>query len=253
MGSSTRSRPVTRRQRFRTACCAPISEASTANSRTGRLPGPEATNGELQDQRGAEPLQVEPRSPSAAARAPSPLARRLASARPCRGPPALLRPSRAGLPGRAPPRDPHPALRKPRRPPAGLLRRRRGRARGGARRSDGLGPSGNSLCPPPPFRKTHRPVLANSCPRARLPRPQRRTRAHSQPTRGRFQKVSLGLSPLWKHTFGICKTTSDRKLDKRTSDGSGVAKTPVPALSRPICQAAGVVTLTPPRPRWGRG
>lgn len=47
----------------------------------------------------------------------------------------------------------------------------------GAGRGDRLGPSGNSLGALPPFRKTHRPLLlANSRPRAGLPRPQGRTR-----------------------------------------------------------------------------
>lgn len=116
--------------------------------------------------------------PSAPAQAPAPLARRPASAPTApRLPPAAPRFRRPDpRPGRLPATLTR-ALWKLRRPPAALPQRRRGRARGGARRGDGLGPPGNKLCAQPPFRMTDRPLLqASSRPRAGLRRPHGGTR-----------------------------------------------------------------------------
>lgn len=236
-GSSTRSRPVTRRQRFRRARRALVSEASPASSCTGRLAGPEPTN-RAGPTRGVA-------APGAAAAGP------LRPPRPAHPSPSA-RPRRG--PTRAPPRDPHPGAADASAAAGGAApaetwpREGRGAARrraGTLRKQPVRGASvpGNrpscSPCPQPPSGRAAPTARPGSSPP---------TTGARQLSESEFEAVSLvetqvrdledNLRPEARHTSF-----------RRKWRGQGSDPRPVPPnLSG--C-GRGHPRPAPPRPRWG--
>ena len=168
--------------------------------------------------------------PSASAPAPPPFAR--PPPRPRRGslaPRAL--PGRSPCPGATPRPSPRRWGSRGERP-ALPLRRRRGPARGGARRGDGVRPPGNSQCAQSPFRKRKGPLLLASS----------RPRAGTAPAAvSRSSPLTTGPRRIWKSEFAALP------LVRNAAPG---LTGPTPTGSRAIELPAEVACLSSgPRPR----